>query len=972
MLLVNQLCASVQPTEECLVKATSEYLTSLLKNGATFQDQTLMICKRWLLETLEYSESESQIDVLIALQTFFSTCAYSNYSQDIRKLLGENSLLCRFLYSSGSHSDELNFHSLCCLEAILINKEKNQITMSIDYLLLIKEIVLKILFSSLENEKYFKRKICTCVRILRIISSEKVIISSVDNIGELLGVIQAFLFCGIKDYPFLIPQQLRPAIMNIPVNTCTISKTKCTKKTRSKKQLPPKAVTNTKNESSSNPKFIPKFSSDSDTSDTELSFDLIQMDSKIRLETVQLLYNIVMNFSSRELFGYWTQIVASGSQINARVLTRLILKDSSYKVRQISWMIMCELLRGSRHILQHAEDNEHSSFITVFALLSSVIKEIHYTVSLSLNTEHNVAVLIHVLKCASTLAECTPYHRLKPELASELIRNCKNLTIHKDPAVRVAALGVFESLASSEPITPEIINSFEMSCGNDDSKCLPLKNCGSCHVHNQNELHIEGSSNHNSIKDFKLKYEHDKEISWILKICLENISDETVSVPVRLQSLKLLGVLADNIENLIYPHLTIMAEKLIIAAKDSVPQIVLHVFRVIDTIANQLETNNKKDDAIILFWNIICEPVINLLQHSEAILKEVACNCLGNIGTNVFSQLTREKSILIITLLFGATRDQQSAVRAAGLRTLGLLVTLAALEESTGFLMDLADITCLSLLDENLGVRIKAAWALASLCDCLIRIENNTELETIQLDILLPKIYESSVKAAKDSDKVKCNITRVIGSILYLSSNCQILADTSEGLESLIECATLSNDQKVKWNACRAIGLILSREPDSILPTSWKDQVFPTLSKLIRDSINFKVRTNAAWAISVCNSYGKYIVSLWKSVILALENSQHVPNYVEYAHRDNLVQQLCLTLSHLAVHTHMKDLLSLWTEIGDHVEDVTIYMKQFQNHILPEKAGDVINAQITFSKYKRECSTLEEREIANTLENLFT
>lgn len=47
-----------------------------------------------------------------------------------------------------------------------------------------------------------------------------------------------------------------------------------------------------------------------------------------------------------------------------------------------------------------------------------------------------------------------------------------------------------------------------------------------------------------------------------------------------------------------------------------------------------------------------------------------------------------------------------------------MLVTLPPLKEETGFLMDLADIVCLTADDRNLGVRIKGAWALANLCDC--------------------------------------------------------------------------------------------------------------------------------------------------------------------------------------------------------------------------------------------------------------
>lgn len=81
----------------------------------------------------------------------------------------------------------------------------------------------------------------------------------------------------------------------------------------------------------------------------------------------------------------------------------------------------------------------------------------------------------------------------------------------------------------------------------------------------------------------------------------------------------------------------------------------------------------------------------------------------------------RQKTILIITILFGAVRDEESAVRAAGLRALGMLVTLPALEDDTGFLMDLADIVYVALDDKNLGVRVKSAWALANLCDCLSR-----------------------------------------------------------------------------------------------------------------------------------------------------------------------------------------------------------------------------------------------------------
>lgn len=73
-------------------------------------------------------------------------------------------------------------------------------------------------------------------------------------------------------------------------------------------------------------------------------------------------------------------------------------------------------------------------------------------------------------------------------------------------------------------------------------------------------------------------------------------------------------------------------------------------------------------------------------------------------------------------------------------------------------------------------------------------------MEPLPLEILLPKLYQVSIKASKDSDKVKCNAVRALGSILYLCSNKHILSDTLSGLEALINCAILGNDMKVNEN----------------------------------------------------------------------------------------------------------------------------------------------------------------------------
>lgn len=131
------------------------------------------------------------------------------------------------------------------------------------------------------------------------------------------------------------------------------------------------------------------------------------------------------------------------------------------------------------------------------------------------------------------------------------------------------------------------------------------------------------------------------------------------------------------------------------------------------------------------------------------------------------------------------------------------------------------------------------------------------------------------------------------------------------------------------------------------------------------------MRTNAAWALYSCNSYGKYIIILWKSLILAFENSQYVPSYIEYPHRDALIQQLCLTLSHVAAYTEVSDLQNLWAEISEYINDVSSYIKQFQEIIVPEKMGDIIKAKSQLEKYMKNAILLEERKIAQSLASIF-
>lgn len=113
---------------------------------------------------------------------------------------------------------------------------------------------------------------------------------------------------------------------------------------------------------------------------------------------------------------------------------------------------------------------------------------------------------------------------------------------------------------------------------------------------------------------------------------------QTANEPVRLQSLKLLGTLAFNTSGLIFSHLEIITKSLIDLTNEQEPQVTFHACRVLEIIAGRL--SDSKSVNVSKFWNIAFSPIILLIQHNHASVREVACDCLGNIGANMLAQLS--------------------------------------------------------------------------------------------------------------------------------------------------------------------------------------------------------------------------------------------------------------------------------------------------------------------------------------------
>lgn len=100
-----------------------------------------------------------------------------------------------------------------------------------------------------------------------------------------------------------------------------------------------------------------------------------------------------------------------------------------------------------------------------------------------------------------------------------------------------------------------------------------------------------------------------------------------------------MGRLAFNTGSLVFPHLEKVTMTLISVMEESESQVVLHACRVLEIMSGCL-ANTESYSNSTLFWNIILESMISLAQTSHTILREAACDCLGSISGNVFTQLS--------------------------------------------------------------------------------------------------------------------------------------------------------------------------------------------------------------------------------------------------------------------------------------------------------------------------------------------
>lgn len=180
---------------------------------------------------------------------------------------------------------------------------------------------------------------------------------------------------------------------------------------------------------------------------------------------------------------------------------------------------------------------------------------------------------------------------------------------------------------------------------------------------------------------------------------------------------------------------------------------------------------------------------------------------------------------------------------------------------------------------------------------------------------------------------------------------------------------------KVRWNSCYAISNIL-KEPTIYSGNSARlDSVFNALFDLVVNFRNFKVRINAALALASPRTrvlYGHYYYNAWKTLLKALENSQEMEDFTEYKHRDNLVEQICITIGYLTTLLTVEDLNSIKEFVLFHYDVLMLHMHRVLERVLPEKSTMLVAASGHIKELlTKQNLTVEQQELLGSLNCVF-
>lgn len=133
-----------------------------------------------------------------------------------------------------------------------------------------------------------------------------------------------------------------------------------------------------------------------------------------------------------------------------------------------------------------------------------------------------------------------------------------------------------------------------------------------------------------------------------------------------------------------------------------------------------------------------------------------------------------------------------------------------------------------------------------------------------------------------------------------------------------------------------------------------QESIYKTLCDIVVNCTNFKVRINGAAALAVPktrSNYGKHYNDVWNALLVGLYQANCLTDYNEYNHRDNLLDQLCITISHLILLLTPDDLHNVENILLQHHDSTKNNWIRVINRMVPEKSANLLMAHLHLENF---------------------
>ncbi len=537
------------------------------------------------------------------------------------------------------------------------------------------------------------------------------------------------------------------------------------------------------------------------------------------------------------------------------------------------------------------------AFMGLSEILGNAVVSFHYLLIYYLSTEPDPTVQLQLLKAQSVLLSVTQYQKMPPGLITYTLRETS-----------------WRFLTGPTP-KPDPI---QLLCLN----CITS-------VGNQRVPHPE----------FEHEFLRTDSPTSIVKFIV-GLGTSNKEIGRSMECMVLLAKLCKNYSSALQPYWHELLDYLKAVFKDGVANTTLGCVRFIEEYVkhynaliymNPTQSPEKlppdifgNKEFVDMLEEIIRAQCVDKFPAAVSDMQTAIMNVFGIMSETQWAKLSAPVVSKAVEFVMGV--QGTGMAQSVALKAVGSMVTYGLFSKSHDFVQKTVAKIVANRADTSMLVATKNSWALANLSYCLeglAKLERYPELGDCAL------IYARSLK-----EKVSSNGIRALGYILKKAETKEHFFIGKQPLDSVLQVVVSHlgvKSPKIAWNACVAIGNILTNPSLPRPCLLYSSATFDALLVVIADKPNIKTKIHAIQALQSYRTkeeYGECYVRVL-AALLGLNSEigmMQFEDVTEYKYRDKLETTIIDTVSYM---------LDLWGTSKSDADSISeLFLNQYAGQAL--------------------------------------